>query len=98
VEGIVQIVDEKNINAFRKGNILVCATTTVDYLPAVRNAKAIITNDGGIMSHPSIISRELNIPAIVGTKYATSKLKNGMRVRMDFSAGTIEIENGKLKS
>lgn len=64
-------------------------------LPAIKKARAIITDEGGVMSHPSIIARELRIPAIVGTKFATSKLKNGMQVRMDFLTGAISVQTRK---
>jgi phosphoenolpyruvate synthase/pyruvate phosphate dikinase len=66
-----------------QGNILVCPMTLPDYVPAMKKARAIITNEGGITCHAAIISRELKIPCIVGTKIATQVLKDGDRVEVD---------------
>lgn len=57
----------------------------------MRKAKAIITDEGGITCHAAILSRELGIPCIIGTKVATKVLKNGDRIEIDTNAGLVKI-------
>ena len=61
---------------------------------ACRKAAAIVTDEGGITSHAAIVSRELGIPCIVGTQYATKILKDGDLVEVDANKGTVK----KIKS
>ncbi|MBU0976255.1 MAG: PEP/pyruvate-binding domain-containing protein [Patescibacteria group bacterium] len=77
------------IKSMKKGQILVADTTGPELISACRKAKAIITNQGGMLSHAAIISRELNIPCIVGTGDATSVLKDGDYVEVDADKGTV---------
>jgi pyruvate,water dikinase len=71
------------------GEILVAAMTSPDWVPVMRRAAAIITDAGGMTSHASIVSRELGIPCIVGTRTATHVLEDGSLVTVDASAGTV---------
>ena len=73
----------------KAGDVLVTSMTTVDYLPAMRRAAAIVTDDGGVTCHAAIVSRELGIPCIVGTRNATRLIKNGERVAVDANDGTV---------
>ncbi|MFH1187692.1 MAG: PEP-utilizing enzyme [bacterium] len=75
----------------KKGDILVCGMTLPDYVPAMKLAKAIITDEGGITCHAAIISRELGIPCIVGAKIATRVLKDGDEVEVDADKGIVKI-------
>lgn len=75
----------------KKNDILVCPMTLPDYVPAMKKAKAIITDEGGITCHAAIISRELRIPCIVGTKIATQVLKDGDKVEIDAEKGTVKL-------
>ncbi len=72
-----------------KGEILVCSMTTPDYLPAMKRAIAIVTDEGGLLSHASIISRELGKVCIVGTKIATKVLKDGDLIEVDADKGIV---------
>jgi len=63
--------------------------TNPNMMPLIRKAKAIITDEGGITCHAAIISRELNIPCIIGTKIATKVLKDGDRVEVDADKGIV---------
>ena len=83
------IVDAKNINTLKKGEILVTHMTSPDYIMGVKKAGAIVTDEGGITCHAAIISRELNIPCITGTKTATETLKTGDKVEVDANKGTV---------
>lgn len=65
--------------------------TSPDYILAMRLASGIITDVGGLMSHAAIVSRELGIPCIVGTKIATKVLKDGDEVEVDADNGVVKI-------
>lgn len=91
-KGIVKIVNTtKDLAKMKEGDILISRATMPDLLPGMKKASAIITDDGGITCHAAIVSRELKIPCIVGTKVATKILKNGDRVEIDASQGIIKI-------
>jgi phosphohistidine swiveling domain-containing protein len=74
----------------KKGEILVCPQTTPDFVVFMKRASAIITDEGGITCHAAIVSRELGIPAVVGTKVATRVLKTGDRIEVDANNGIIK--------
>lgn len=74
-----------------KDEILVCKMTTPEYLPLMRKTKGIVTDFGGVLSHAAIVSRELRIPCVVGTKNATSKLKNGDKIEVNADRGLVNI-------
>ncbi len=92
---IVMSADE--IDKVKKGDILVTKMTDPDFVPAMRIAAAIITDEGGMTSHAAIVSREMGIPCIVGTGNATQVLKEGEMVTVDavdgyVYRGVVEIE------
>ena len=73
----------------KKGDILVAVTTHPDYVPAMQKAAAIVTEEGGILSHAAIVSREIRIPCIVGTKQVTKVLKDGDLIEVDANKGIV---------
>ena len=89
VEGEVIVVDSPNM-IVEEQKILVTPSTSPSYVPLMRNAKALITNHGGMMSHAAIVAREFGLPCIVGTKTATKQLKTGDRIVMDLLSGAIQ--------
>ena len=89
VAGAVRIVNNPHKEKFNKGEILVTSMTRPEFVPLMRKAKAIITNEGGITSHAAIVSRELGIPCIIGTKTATKSLKDGDLVEINVKEGII---------
>lgn len=95
------ITSPKQISKIKQGDILVAPQTNPDYVPAMKKAAAIITDKGGRTSHAAIVSRELGIPAIVGTEVATKKLKDGMVVTVNGATGNVYkgkvIESGADK-
>lgn len=93
VQGEVQVLTrKKDVNNFKEGNILVAPMTTPHYLPAMKKAKAFITDEGGVTCHAAIVSRELKTPCIIGTKIATEVLKDGDMVEVDANQGKVFIK------
>ncbi len=84
------IIRAKDMKKFQKGDILVSVATDPDIVPAMKKAAAIVTEQGGITSHAAIVSRELGIPCIIGTKIATRVLKDGDIVEVDANKGIIK--------
>ena len=72
-----------------KGDILVTGMTDPDFVPFMKMASAIVTDKGGITSHAAIVSRELNIPCVVGTETATQVMKTGQEYTVDSRNGII---------
>lgn len=87
------ITDPADIDEFKEGEILVTLMTSPDWVPAMKKALAIVTDAGGMTCHASIVSRELGIPCVVGTKSrsvdATSVLKTGQEITVDAQNGII---------
>ena len=88
--GIVKIVhDPSELNKVKEGDILVTKMTNPDYVPAMRRAAAIVTDEGGLTCHAAIVSRELGIPCIVGTGNATQVLHEGEVITVDARKGVV---------
>lgn len=90
IKGIVRIVFDPASDAFKKGEILVTSMTRIEFAPLMNRAKMIITNEGGIACHAAIVSRELGVPCIIGTKNATEVLKNGDLIEANLKTGIIK--------
>ncbi len=92
VTGKVRVLLNASENyKLENGEVLVTFMTSPDFMSAVRKCSAIVTNLGGITSHAAIISRELRIPCIVGTKNATEVLKTGDLVEVNADRGEVAI-------
>jgi len=88
--GPVKIIsDPSQIDKVKDGDILVAEMTTPDFVPAMKRAKAIVTDRGGRTAHAAIVSRELGIPCIVGTGQATTILTDGQIISVDGSRGKV---------
>ncbi|GAB5058129.1 phosphoenolpyruvate synthase [Companilactobacillus alimentarius] len=99
--GVVHVIDNPDdIDQFKKGEILVTLMTSPDWVPAMKKAAAIVTNNGGMTCHAAIVSREMQIPCIVGTKSkkvaATDVLKTGDVITVDATNGI--VYDGKVAS
>lgn len=80
-----------DIKKIGKGDILVTSMTTPDFVPLIKKASAIITDEGGLLCHAAIVSRELKKPCIIGTKIATKVIKDGDLVEVDANKGIVRI-------
>ncbi|QQG47172.1 MAG: phosphoenolpyruvate synthase [Candidatus Woesebacteria bacterium] len=90
--GRVKIIKTpKEIGKMQTGDVLVSKMTSPDFVPAMKKASAIITDEGGPTSHAAIVSRELGVPCVVGTKVATTLLKEGYAVTVDGAKGTVYL-------
>lgn len=92
VSGKVRIIlESKDVGALQTSEILVTTMTTPDLVPAMRRAAAIVTDEGGVLCHAAIVSRELGIPCVIGTINATKILKNGQIISVNATEGIIKI-------
>lgn len=90
-QGIARIVFAKSdYKKIREGDILITPMTKPNIVPYLSKVKAIVTNDGGMTCHASIISRELDIPCIVGTEHVTDIIKDGDIVEVDAEKGIVK--------
>jgi phosphohistidine swiveling domain-containing protein len=91
VTGTVKVILNHNqFKELNKGDILVTTMTTPDFVVLMEKAGAIITDEGGLSCHAAIVSREINVPCIIGTKNATKVLKSGELIEVDADKGTIK--------
>ncbi|PIY95626.1 MAG: hypothetical protein COY66_06315 [Candidatus Kerfeldbacteria bacterium CG_4_10_14_0_8_um_filter_42_10] len=90
-QGAVKIIIRaSDMGKMKNGDILVSIATDPDIVPAMKKAAAIVTEQGGVTSHAAIVSRELNIPCVIGTKIATKVLKDGDLVEVDATKGVVK--------
>ena len=90
--GVVKVVKSvTEMGKVQQGDILVAVMTRPDYVPAMKKAAAIVTDEGGVTCHAAIVSRELGVPCIIGTKIATKILKDGMKVEVNANHGVVRI-------
>lgn len=79
----------KDMDKVQKGDVIVTSMTKPEFIPALRKAAAIITEEGGVTCHAAIVSRELGVPCIIGTKIAMHVLKEGDIVEVDADNGFV---------
>lgn len=85
------ILGEKDFVRFEEGDILVTSMTRPEFVPLMRRAAGIVTNEGGVTCHAAIVSRELDKPCIIGTRRATDLIKEGDIVEVRAHHGTVRI-------
>ena len=92
VEGIARVVSTVDqFDEVRKGDILVCQMTNPAWVVLFTKIAGLVTDAGGTVSHPAVLSREFGIPAVVGTSVATQEISTGDRLRVNGSTGVVEI-------
>lgn len=95
VTGVARVLSNKEVKNLTeeslKGKILVTTMTDPSIMPFIRNCLAFVTDEGGLTSHAAIVSRELNIPCIVGTKNGTEVIKDGDTIEVDADNGIVKI-------
>ncbi len=91
-EGTARIIrDEEDFERIRQGDVVVCPITSPAWSMVFPLIGAIVCDGGGMMSHPAIIAREFELPAVVATGVATETIPDGTRVRVDGAAGRVTL-------
>ena len=92
VEGPARVIKSvEEISRLRQGDILVCQITNPTWAPLFQKICGAVSDIGGSMSHMAIVAREFGLPAVVGTGSATSRIKDGQRIRVDGGRGVVTI-------
>jgi pyruvate,water dikinase len=95
IEGTAKVVlSTEEFDQVSPGDILVCQMTNPAWTPLFTLISGIVTDAGGTVSHPAVMAREFGIPAVIGCSVATVQIKTGDRIRVNGSAGTVEILAG----
>jgi phosphohistidine swiveling domain-containing protein len=91
-EGVACVVTgPEDFNKVKSGDILVCIMTNPAWVVLFSKIKAVVTDTGGVLAHTAVVAREFGIPGVVGTGDATYRIKDGDRIRVNGSTGTVEI-------
>ena len=91
-EGPARVVESaEQFDQVKKGEVLVCKMTSPAWVVLFTKIGGLITDSGGALSHPAVVSREFGIPAVVGTRTGTHTIKTGQRVRLNGASGLVEI-------
>lgn len=92
VEGFARFVESPaGFDEIQKDDILVCKMTNPAWVVSFSKISGLVTDTGGALSHPAVVSREFGVPCVVGTRRATHLIKTGTRIRVDGNKGTVEI-------
>lgn len=91
VEGVARVVRDPGTELLHPGEILVAPYTDPGWTPLFTHAAGLVTDVGGLMTHGSVVAREMGLPAVVGVTGATSRIRTGDRLRVDGSRGYVEI-------
>lgn len=88
--GIARVArDDAALHELRSGEILVCRFTRPDVVPWLREMRALVTDEGGTLSHAAIIAREIGVPAVTGCGNATTVIRTGMELEVDGDLGIV---------
>jgi pyruvate,water dikinase len=85
------IMNESEFDKIQPGDVLVCPITSPVWSVLFPSVGALVTDTGGILSHPAIIAREYCVPAVVSTTNGTTVLRDGQKITVDGSAGLVEV-------
>ena len=92
VEGTARVVSNpKEFDQLKKGDIMICRMTNPGWIISFSKISGLVTDTGGALSHPAVVSREFGIPCVVGTVKATQVIKTGDKIRVNGDTGVIEI-------
>lgn len=94
IRGRARVLESaRELSSLKDGEILVTYMTTIEFTPVFRKIKGLVTDEGGMSCHAAIISRELNIPCVVGTNIATRVIETGELIEVDGNKGSVRILN-----
>jgi phosphohistidine swiveling domain-containing protein len=93
-QGIAKVVRSLGeASKLQPGDVMVCEMTVPTWVPLFSTVKAVVADSGGILSHCAIVAREFRLPAVVGTRIGTEKIKDGMLVTVDGAKGLVRIDS-----
>ncbi|HKI49201.1 MAG TPA: PEP-utilizing enzyme, partial [Desulfobacteria bacterium] len=95
--GRARIVDDPTRHSISKGDILVAKNTDPGWTPVLRIVGGIVVEEGGILNHCSIVARELGIPAVVGVRRATRKIRENTLITIDGGLGAVQLAKERLR-
>jgi pyruvate,water dikinase len=85
------VLAPEQFHEVREGDVVVCRMTSPSWVVLFTRIAGLVTDAGGMASHPAVVSREFDIPAVVGTSDATRRIRTGDRVRVNGSTGRVEV-------
>ncbi|HTK44242.1 MAG TPA: PEP-utilizing enzyme, partial [Patescibacteria group bacterium] len=85
------VLTSAEFNRIRPGDIIVCPSSNPSWVPVFTIAGGLVTNTGGVLSHAAVVAREFGLPAVVGTRDATTRIRDGQQVELDGTAGTVRL-------
>ncbi len=88
--GKARVIDDP-YGDFDDGDIIVAAITDTAWTPLFLAASAVVTDVGGVLSHATIVARDLGIPAVVNTKHASSSIHTGDTIEVDGGTGVVTV-------
>ncbi len=92
IEGLARnVASLEQFDQVKEGEILVCRMTNPAWVVLFTKIVGLVTDAGGVTSHPAVVSREFGIPAVVGTSNSTERIKTGDRIRVNGSTGVVEV-------
>jgi len=92
VEATARVVDSpEEFDRVRQGEVIVCRMTNPAWVVLFTKVAGVVTDAGGVASHPAVVAREFGLPAVVGTSIATERIRTGDRVRVNGSTGLVSI-------
>lgn len=92
VEGKVKVIlNESDFSKFEEGDVIITSMTRPEFVPLMKKASAVVTDEGGITCHAAIVSRELGVPCVIGTNNATRLLNDGDNIKVDATEGIVKI-------
>lgn len=86
------VLHRGDVEKIKKGDIMVAIGTDFDLMEAIQRSRAVITEEGGLLSHAAVVCREMSKPCCIGVLNATKKLKDGMKIKVDANNGFIHIQ------
>lgn len=85
------VLDQDGFGRIQPGDIIVCPSSNPSWVPVFTIAAGLITNTGGVLSHAAVVAREFGLPAVTGTRDATTRIADGRLVEIDGTAGTVRL-------
>ena len=85
------ILDQDGFGSVEPGDIIVCPSSNPSWVPVFTIAAGLVTNTGGVLSHAAVVAREFGLPAVTGTRTATSTIRDGQVIEIDGTQGTVRV-------